>query len=211
MIRELLRSLKADAHFYATLEAPGREPTALRILVTTVSHRGLWFLTFHRIAHACRTNRQRRSTVWWLLWILQQVGQYLGAVLCKSVILSDCEIPGPIYLSSKGLYMFGAQHVGAGSIIHHQVTLGMAVRVGKPERPTIGTDVWIGPDCVIAGKLHIGDGATILPGTYLTTSVPSRSVVKGNPAKVLSENFDNRPLRNSLDIVTECPPPGRSA
>jgi len=124
------------------------------------------------------------------------------------VILSDCEISGQIYLSSKGLYMFGAQHVGAGSIINHRVTLGMAVTVGKPERPTIGKDVWVGPDCVIAGKLHIGDGATILPGSYLTSSVPSRAVVKGNPAKVLSDNFDNRPLRNSLNIVTECPPPG---
>jgi len=208
MIRELLRSLKADARFYAALQAPGRTPTPLRLLVTTVSNRGLWFLTYHRIAYACRTNRQHRGATWWLLWALQLVGQYFGALLCKSVILSDCEISGPIYLSSKGLYMFGAQHVGAGSIIHHRVTLGMAVTVGKPERPTIGKDVWVGPDCVIAGKLHIGDGATILPGSYLTSSVPSRAVVKGNPAKVLSDNFDNRPLRNSLNIVTECPPPG---
>jgi serine acetyltransferase len=211
MIRELLRSSKADARFYAALYYPGRAPTPLRILTTAVSNRGLWFLTFHRIAYACRTNRQRRRPAWWLLWVLQQVGQYLGAVLCKSVILSDCEISGPIYLSPKGLYMFGAQHVGAGSIIHHRVTLGMAVTVDKPERPTIGTDVWIGPDCVIAGKLHIGDGATILPGTYLTSSVPSRSVVKGNPARVLSENFDNRPLRNSLDVVKEYPLSGRTA
>ena len=126
-------------------------------------------------------------------------------MLCKSEILSDCAITGPVYLSSKGLYVFGAQNVGAGSVIHHRVTFGMAATIGKPERPTIGTDVWIGPDCVIAGKLHVGDGATILPGTYLTSSVPPRSVVKGNPARVMLESFDNAALRSSLEIVTELP------
>jgi serine acetyltransferase len=205
MIRELLHSLKVDARFYAALAANGRKPTKRQVLITVLGNRGLWFLTFHRVAYACQSSPRRRNPAWWLLRFAQPAGRYLGAVLCKSEILSDCAITGPVYLSSKGLYVFGAQHVGAGSVIHHRVTFGMAATIGKPERPTIGADVWIGPDCVIAGKLHVGDGATILPGTYLTSSVPPRSVVRGNPARVMLESFDNAALRSSLEIVTELP------
>lgn len=81
----------------------------------------------------------------------------------------------------------------------------MAVGSGRTDRPRVGANVWIGPDCVIAGKLNIGDGATILPGSYLTFSVPPLSVVKGNPARVVRENFDNSALRKSLAIVADLP------
>ena len=67
----------------------------------------------------------------------------------------------------------------------------------------IGRNVWIGPDCIIAGSLTVGDGATVLPDTFLTFSVAPRAVVKGNPAVVMRKDFDNSPLRRSLIVVQD--------
>jgi|GEM_PF-3254015 len=198
-----LRKLGADARFYHRLKHAGADGSAPALLLTFLTSRGLWLLAFHRIAYYSTFNRNLRNPLWWLARLLEGVGMYWNAVISKSEVLGDCEIPGPVYLPDKGYCILGAERVGAGSIIHHRITFGMAVGSGKIDRPAVGANVWIGPDCVIAGKLDIGDGATILPGSYLTFSVPPRSVVKGNPARVVRENFDNSTLRKSL--VAELP------
>jgi acetyltransferase-like isoleucine patch superfamily enzyme len=49
----------------------------------------------------------------------------------------------------------------------------------------------------------VGDGATVLPGSFLTFSVSPGAVVKGNPAVIVRKNFDNSELRRSLTIVPD--------
>ena len=49
---------------------------------------------------------------------------------------------------------------------------------------TIGNDVWIGGHSTILPGVTIGDGAVIAAGSVVTTDVPPRSLVAGNPAKV---------------------------
>jgi len=207
MTKSLFQHFKADARFYRDI-THGRTRGGLPLLWSIISSPGLWMLTFHRVAYysTChRNHRNHRSALWWMMRVLESLGTYLNAVICTSEIAADCDIQGPIYLSNKGLYIFGALRVGAGCVIHHHVTFGMAVADGKQHRPTVGANVWIGPDCVIAGNPHIGDGATLLPGTYLTRSVPPDTVVEGNPARIIRRNFDNTELRSSLTIVTETP------
>jgi acetyltransferase-like isoleucine patch superfamily enzyme len=52
-------------------------------------------------------------------------------------------------------------------------------------RPVIiGNDVRIGAGAIILKGVHIGDGATIAPGTVLTCAVPPNNVAVGNPAVV---------------------------
>jgi serine acetyltransferase len=121
-------------------------------------------------------------------------------------LADDCEIDGVVYLSNHGYLVCGALSIGAGSLIHHRCTFGHTVAGGGDGRPTLGKDVWIGPDCVIAGPLTVGDGATVLPGSVLTFSVPPRAVVKGNPARIVRTNFDNCELRRSLRIVRDVAP-----
>jgi acetyltransferase-like isoleucine patch superfamily enzyme len=67
-------------------------------------------------------------------------------------------------------------------------------------RPEIGRNVWIGSDCVVCGAITIGDGATLLPGTVLTKSIPAGVVMRGNPARLVLRNFDNSELRARQDI-----------
>lgn len=201
MPSRFLAQLRADACFYHRLKRGGRSSNAAGVLLTSLTSPGLWMLTFQRVAYASTVHRNVRSPVWWLSRFLESLGAYLNAVIGKSDLADDCEIRGAVYLPDKGYCMLGAVSVGAGSVLHHRVTFGIAVT--SADRPTVGENVWVGPDSVIAGKLHVGDGATILPGSYLTASVPPRAVVQGNPAKVIQQNFDNTGLRSSLAIVTD--------
>lgn len=197
--------LAADARFYHSLKFPGASAGALALLATALRSRGFWILTFHRIVYFSSQHRNLRSLVWWLARIVEIPAHYLNAVASKSELLGDCNIRGPIYLSDKGYVICGALSIGGGSLIHDHVTFGYAVAKGKTGRPHVGRDVWIGPNCIIAGGLEIGDGATLLPGTYLTYSVPPRSVVRGNPGRIIREDFDNAALRASVRVVDALP------
>jgi serine acetyltransferase len=190
----------ADARFYHGLGQAS--PSGAGSLAWTIlRNRGLWLLTSHRIAHYCQHSRNLRSPVWWIARLCKSFGAAFNVIYCRSQFAEDCRIDGVAYLSNHGYLFCGALSIGAGSLIHNRCTLGQKVADGGEGRPTIGKYVWIGPDCVIAGALTVGDGATVLPGSVLTFSVPPRAVVKGNPARIVRTNFDNSELRRSLTIV----------
>jgi acetyltransferase-like isoleucine patch superfamily enzyme len=68
---------------------------------------------------------------------------------------------------------------------------GAAMGLPRPNVPTapvvIEDDVWIGPGCMVFKGVHIGAGSFVEPGSVLTSSVPPRSRVVGNPAQVVGE------------------------
>ena len=195
----------ADARFYHHLRPPGGSGAGSRAW-TLISNRGLWLLTAHRIAHLCLRQRNVRSPVWWIARLCKSLGSGFNVLCCRSQFAEDCEIDGVAYLSNHGYLLCGALSIGSGTLIHNRCTFGHTVAGGRDGRPTIGKGVWIGPDCVIAGRLTVGDGATVLPGSVLTFSVPPRAVVKGNPARIVRANFDNSELRRSLSIVSDVAP-----
>jgi len=49
----------------------------------------------------------------------------------------------------------------------------------------VGNDVWIGGGVILCPGVTIGDGSTIGAGTVVTKDVPPRSVVVGNPGRVI--------------------------
>ncbi len=200
----LARQLAADARLYARLSLPaGRGRVSLAR--TLLRNRGVWLLTFHRLAHYCVTQRRSESPLWWLARLCNRFGILFNVIFCRSALSSDCRIEEGVYLSNKGYLMCGARSIGSGSLVHDRCTFGSSVAAGDEARPHIGKQVWIGPNCIIAGALTVGDGATVLPDSFLTFSVPPRAVVQGNPARIVRENFDNSALRRSLAIVHSVP------
>jgi maltose O-acetyltransferase len=50
---------------------------------------------------------------------------------------------------------------------------------------TIGSDVWIGGRVTIGPGVTVGDGSTLGAGSVVLRDVPPRTVVAGNPARVI--------------------------
>lgn len=197
-----VRQFLADARFYHGLTRAGHSGLGA-LARTMLCNRGLWLLTFHRIAHYCLIQRRIRTPMWWFARLCQSVGTCFNVLFCRSAFRTDCEINGAVYLSNRGYLMCGARSIGAGSLIHERCTFGYTVAGDGEGRPDIGEHVWIGPNCIIAGSLTVGDGATVLPGSFLTFSVPPGAVVKGNPALIVQTNFENSALRRSLTVVQD--------
>jgi acetyltransferase-like isoleucine patch superfamily enzyme len=74
-------------------------------------------------------------------------------------------------------------------------------------RIEIGDNVFIGMNSIILPGIKIGDNVIIAAGSVLTKSIPSNSVVGGNPAKLIStfESYKSKVLKNyiSEDIFNE--------
>jgi acetyltransferase-like isoleucine patch superfamily enzyme len=49
----------------------------------------------------------------------------------------------------------------------------------------VGNDVWIGGGAILLPGVTVGDGATIGAGSVVTKDVEARTVVVGNPAKMV--------------------------
>ncbi len=55
---------------------------------------------------------------------------------------------------------------------------------------TIGNHVWIGCKATILKGVTIGDGAVVAAGSVVTRDVPPKSLVAGNPARVIREEVE---------------------
>ncbi|MFU8790016.1 MAG: serine O-acetyltransferase [Methylobacter sp.] len=181
---------------------PGRRISWLSRLGVLLSSSGLQAVLTYRIAHWLHVKRNPHHPYHQWFWriLLIPLGLLKLAVKlnAKIDIGKDCVIESGVCFSDQGQIIFGCTRTGAGTVIGTRVTVGMShVDRGRPD---IGRYVWIGSDCVIYGAISIGDGATLLPGTVLTKSVPAGVVMAGNPARLLSHNFDNAELRAHRDI-----------
>ena len=79
--------------------------------------------------------------------------------------------------------------IGNNLLIRHGVTIGNKY-VGS-KCPNIGNNVDIGCNSIIIGDVKIGDFVTIGAGTIITKTIPSNSIVYGNPIKVIQKNDCN--------------------
>jgi acetyltransferase-like isoleucine patch superfamily enzyme len=76
---------------------------------------------------------------------------------------------------------------------HHAARLDIPIRLqgGTFERVTIGRDSWIGNGACVAA--HVGEQAIVAAGAVIVKPVEPRSVVGGNPARVLSHRTGAEP------------------
>jgi serine acetyltransferase len=189
----------ADVRLYCELRYSGRSDIFHRA-TTCVSSQGLLILAVQRLGYHYLERRLRaRSSPWTIaLKVAQVFGNALVVIITKSDVAATAAIDPGVYLSDHGHLVLGPRHIGAGTLIHERVTIG--VRAGETGTPALGEGVWIGPDCVIYGNITIGNGATVLPGTVLSMSVPARAVIGGNPATIVRKDFDNCEMRKDLSV-----------
>lgn len=204
-MKKIFQQLSRDIQFHAQLKHGSPSHSAWQSLRIFLGSRGLWFTLFYRIIYFSTNNKNFRNPNWWIARLLEIPATYFKTVVCKCDVLGDCAIAEGVYLPDGSYLTCGAITIGTGSIVHDHITFGMAVANRNSGRPTIGKNVWIGPNSIIAGGIEVGDGCTLLPGTYLTYTIPANTVVRGNPARVIRENFDNSEIRRSLKIIEDVP------
>lgn len=82
------------------------------------------------------------------------------------------------------------------------IVTSLNLRDFTPEgaKPEIGSDVWIGANCIILQGVKIGHGAVVAAGSIVTKDVPPYAIVAGAPAQIkkyrFEENIRERLLRS---------------
>lgn len=91
-------------------------------------------------------------------------------------------------------------HVGAHSyiafdarILTHDMTRGLYLHT------RIGENCFIGGRSLILPGVEIGDNCVVGAGSVVTKSVPPRSIVAGNPAKIIKTDIEVGPYGRFLD------------
>lgn len=78
--------------------------------------------------------------------------------------------------------------IGNNCNIFTGVTIGSTTRGVKKGIPTIGNNVWIGPNAVIVGGINIADNVLIAANSYVNFDVPANSIVIGNPGRIIESS-----------------------
>ncbi len=147
--------------------------------------------------------------------VIEQYAHYPASeVLYTNGTLSYSESPFPMlpirvgrYSSiAGGLQLFGERHpyewatqsnlsynpgYPAVAAARHEL-LGQPELYVNPQPltgPTIGNDVWIGQNVLMARTVTVGDGAVIAAGSVVTKDVPPYAIAGGLPARPIKKRF----------------------
>jgi serine O-acetyltransferase len=156
---------------------------ALRIGLTS---QGLWATTAYRLNHYIRYRLHSR-----LLGIPSSILHSFIMAVTGIHIDSGAHIGSGLKFPHGGHIVVGPVRAGRNCDIFQGVTLGEAnstfdERPDKPEVPTLGDRVWVGPGAVVAGGVTLGDDAAVGANSLVIRDVPPRSVVLGVPARLVS-------------------------
>ena len=153
---------------------------------------GLWATTAYRLTHYARYRLHSR-----LLGIPPFICYLMASSFTGIKIHAQAHIGPGLRIPHGGYIVIGPARIGRNCEIFQGVSLGESVSAvigansdgganSKSPLPAIGNRVWIGPGAVIAGGVTVGDDASIGANSLVVRDVPSRGVVLGVPARLVS-------------------------
>lgn len=95
--------------------------------------------------------------------------------------------PGLFIGHVGGIVVNGRTKIGKNCNLSQGVTIGQTNRGAKQGCPTIGDNVYIGPNAVIVGRIRVGNNVAIGANCVVTKDVPDNAVVVGIPGRVISD------------------------
>lgn len=96
---------------------------------------------------------------------------------------------GLIIQHGQGLVVNDGTIIGKNCVLRNGCTIGIKKDLlGKKSRaPILGNNIDVGANAVIIGPIEIGDNVVIGAGSVVVKSVPARSIIAGNPAKIIKQ------------------------
>jgi serine O-acetyltransferase len=182
---------------------------------------GLWATTAYRLTHYARYRLRSR-----LLRVLSFILHITVIQFTEINIDAEAHIGPGLRIPHGGYIVIGPVRIGRNCEIFQGATLGQSVstidgRHPKPVVPSIGDRVWIGPGAVIAGDVTVGDDASVGANSLVVRDVPSRGVVLGVPARLISRRgsfaqigyreMQNDDVRNAALADAEATPDGNDS
>jgi serine O-acetyltransferase len=184
--RTLIGDIRAD------LARFGRGTGPMAMLRALVSERTFRLTVSYRIA---RRLDQRLTGAARVALVPALLVHAMNDSLCGVDLPISADIgPGLRIFHGRGLAISDVTTLGADVSLFGGVTIGRRDQIGDDGArrelgaPIIEDQVWIGPNAVIVGPIRIGRGARVAGGAVVFRDVPARTIVAGNPAKVVRDN-----------------------
>lgn len=152
----------------------------------------------YRFGQAARRLRSKNRALGTLALVVHRIWNRWTTHVDHVDISDQAEIGPGLFLMHRHGIIIGPCVIGRNCLIHQNVTIGQRVAGRERTVPHIGDNVWIGPGAVISGGITVGDGSTISAGAVLSKDVPPRSLVGGNPGRVIAQDYDNSTFLSPL-------------
>lgn len=146
---------------------------------------GFWAIFQYRIAHICYM--LKIPIVKHILLIICLIWQKLIEILTGISLPYSAKIGSHFYIGHFGGITINAKAViGDNCNISQGVTVGVSGRGDNRGVPTIGNNVYIGANAVVAGKINVGDNCVVAGNSLLVSSIEDNVTVAGVPAVVIN-------------------------
>jgi serine O-acetyltransferase len=147
---------------------------------------GLWATAAYRLNHYARHGRRSRR-----LTVVPDIVHRVIMVLTGIHIDPDAHVGPGLKIPHSGNITIGPVRIGTNCDIFQNVTLGasestLSERQYRPDLPTLGDRVWVGPGAVVAGGVTVGNDAVVSANSLLVRDAPARGVMIGVPARLVS-------------------------
>lgn len=192
----MFEKLNADIKRVFVIDDVSEGTFSTKVFVLCFSY-GLHALLIYRMEKAIRKNLSKGwgLILYYPLIVLMYCLRFMIKELYGIHVDWKAEIGKGFYIGHFGDIKIGYSIIGDNCSVHQMVSIGVEPQSKNYISPVIIEDnVWIGAHSTIVKGVNIGSGASISAGSKVINDISSKTLVMGNPARIIIRNYDNSSL-----------------